>query len=315
MSQTPCIDSEKFRDLENAIMAIELKDEQKTLMKAPIKIDPISKNMILDVPQLKSEELPYVSIITPTKDRKLLFHIAVFCYNRLLYPKQKFEWIILDDSEKPEEDISDILPKNDNIRHIRIRRKMSVVEKRNFGVAVAKYDIIINMDDDDYYYPDHILAKTRLFAKYPEKELIMSKTIAVYNLLTKTSHIVSPIFCTSEASMAFKKSFWMKQKFTNNKYGEGFDFIRKRGDKIIDLPYMFNFVSMTHHSNLTRSTRFYNSAEGTSKTSLLEVVSKEVRDFLLHMRDELFTKLGKHANLIVENEKPSIEASHGELEL
>lgn len=304
-----------IEDVENAILAIELKDEQKNMMKAPVKIDSVSKNLTLDVPTLKQEELPYISIITPTKDRKLLFHIAIFCFNRLLYPKYKLEWIILDDSQNEDEDISDILPKDQNIRHIRIKRHLDIAEKRNFGIAIAKYDIIVNMDDDDYYYPDHLLAKARLFAKFPEKNLIMTKTIAVYNLLTKSSHIVSPLFATSEASMSFRKKFWLKQRFAINQYGEGFPFIKGRIDEIMDLPYMFNFISITHHSNLTRSTRFYNSSDGVSKTSLLEVVSKEVRDFLLGMQEELKNKLKIHAELLVENSRPAIEKSEGNMEI
>ena len=39
---------------------------------------------------------------------------------------------------------------------------MLIGDKRNFGVENCTHDIIVHQDDDDFYFPDSILAKIRI---------------------------------------------------------------------------------------------------------------------------------------------------------
>ena len=70
------------------------------------------------------------------------------------YPEDKFEWIIIDDSENKK--LENLLPKKNNIKYLPLNEKMTIGEKRNIAVKNAENDIIICMDDDDYY-PPHLL--------------------------------------------------------------------------------------------------------------------------------------------------------------
>ena len=45
---------------------------------------------------------------------------------------------------------------------------MPVGQKRNYGVEQCRYDFIVHQDDDDYYFPDSILAKVRILKRYPK---------------------------------------------------------------------------------------------------------------------------------------------------
>ena len=51
---------------------------------------------------LKDDDLPYVSIITPTYERRKLFSIALHNFYNFYYTQNKLEWIIVDviDSKK-----------------------------------------------------------------------------------------------------------------------------------------------------------------------------------------------------------------------
>ena len=59
-------------------------------------------------------ELPNVSIITPTYNKKNFFKLAISNFLSFDYPAEKLEWIILDDGD---ESIRDILPNDKRIKY------------------------------------------------------------------------------------------------------------------------------------------------------------------------------------------------------
>ena len=57
----------------------------------------------------KLPKLPFVSICTPTFNRRPFFPMAIKCFEHQTYPKDKMEWIIVDDgTDKIEELVSHI---------------------------------------------------------------------------------------------------------------------------------------------------------------------------------------------------------------
>ena len=58
--------------------------------------------------------LPHVSIITPTYNKKEFFKLAIHNFMSFDYPRDKLEWIILDDGD---ESIKDILPNDPRIKY------------------------------------------------------------------------------------------------------------------------------------------------------------------------------------------------------
>ena len=45
----------------------------------------------------KYSTFPFVSVVTPTYNRKRFIPFLIQCYNSQSYPKDKMEWIIYDD--------------------------------------------------------------------------------------------------------------------------------------------------------------------------------------------------------------------------
>jgi len=103
----------------------------------------------------KSTSLPMVSVCTPTFNRRPFIPIAFECFRNQNYPKNRIEWIIVDDGT---DKIKDLIETSNipNIRYFEIEKKMSLGEKRNYMHKHVKGDIIVYMDDDDYYPPDRI---------------------------------------------------------------------------------------------------------------------------------------------------------------
>ena len=89
--------------------------------------------------------------------------MAILNFNSFDYPRDKIEWIIVDDSDNDETERQ--LPPVEsrgkyNINYIRpsvqADKLMSIGEKRNLAIRNSKNDIIVCMDDDDYYYPEYL---------------------------------------------------------------------------------------------------------------------------------------------------------------
>ena len=132
-----------------------------------------------------------------------------------------------DDTPKDMDQLDDIIPTDDKrIRYLKIAdvdTKLTVAHKRNIGAQKAKHDIIIHMDDDDYYPPHSILSRVKCLIKYKSKGIeCVSTSIGNYELLTGNCSISTdgPI-SLSEASMAYTKQFWEKRRFDSEcKRGE-----------------------------------------------------------------------------------------------
>jgi glycosyltransferase involved in cell wall biosynthesis len=74
------------------------------------------------------------------------------CFQHQDY-KGEVEWIIIDDGTDPIEDLVSCVPQ---VKYIRLTAKHTIGKKRNMTHELSKGDILIYMDDDDYYPPERI---------------------------------------------------------------------------------------------------------------------------------------------------------------
>jgi hypothetical protein len=101
----------------------------------------------------KLSKQPFVSICTPTFNRRPFIPIAIKCFEHQTYPKDKMEWIIIDDGTDKIEDLVTHIPQ---VKYFKYDEKMTLGKKRNLLNEKAKGDIIVYMDDDDYYPPERV---------------------------------------------------------------------------------------------------------------------------------------------------------------
>ena len=227
-----------------------------------IEADVIKNNdmMELDIPNITYDELPYVSVLTITYNRSHFFQLMWNNWNNYKYPKEKLEWVIVDDSSDPFHDLTNMIPKYPNIKYIKLDNHMSVGEKRNYGVEQCSHPYIVHQDDDDYYFPDSILAKVRVLKRYPKCGCCFSNNLSAYNILNNISYVMDPQVAESclslpEASLMYKKTFWEQQKFPTDHFGEGKGFAIDREKKFVSIPCIFNMVAFTHSRNMTGMAR------------------------------------------------------------
>jgi len=100
-----------------------------------------------------STNVPFVSVCTPTFNRRPFIQAMIECFNHQDYPKNRIEWIIIDDGTDKIEDLVIDIPQ---VKYFKYDKKMSLGQKRNLMHDKSSGDILVYMDDDDYYPPDRI---------------------------------------------------------------------------------------------------------------------------------------------------------------
>ena len=120
---------------------------------------------------------PFVSVCTPTFNRRPFIPMMIQCFQHQKYPKDKIEWIIVDDGTDKIEDLVTHIPQ---VKYFKYDTKLTLGKKRNILNEKAKGDIIIYMDDDDYYPPNRISHAVQMLQKNPEALCAGSSLMYIY---------------------------------------------------------------------------------------------------------------------------------------
>ena len=200
--------------------------------------------------ELKNEDAPLITIITPTYDREELLTYAYRSFTSQSIGN--LEWIVLDDSEKPSIFMTTL--DDPRVRYHHLQSRLTIGDKRNMAVGMAKGEIIVQFDDDEYYAPHYVetmlnelrrgngdVVKLSSFFVYSA----IYKQFGYWNLMQKSGYH----FCWSQRPISvvhfgernstfadnhlgygfsyfFTKSFWEKNKFPSLSFGEDTSFIK-----------------------------------------------------------------------------------------
>ena len=112
----------------------------------------------------KNKELPFVSVCTPTFNRRPFWEYTIKCFNHQDYPKDKMEWIIIDDGSDKIEDLVKDIPQ---VKYFKYDKKMTLGKKRNLMHEKSCGSILVYMDDDDYYPPERVSHAVNMLQSHP----------------------------------------------------------------------------------------------------------------------------------------------------
>ena len=196
------------------------------------------------------EDLPKVSVLTVTKDRRTFIPLAKYCFLAQGYPEDKLEWVIVDDGMDQIKDLVSDLP---NVKYILCDRPMTIGEKRNLAVERASHDVLVMLDDDDVYPNHSVLSRvTHMLAGPVPKECTFCTTIPCFDIHSKTSFMNVPpnrmgmADRVSEATLCFTRDFWRHRKFPEVSMAEGGAFLRGRESMCREMSPQEVIVSLTH---------------------------------------------------------------------
>ena len=71
------------------------------------------------------DNLPKISIVTPIRNNKK--DIVLLNFNYIIYPKDKIEWVVIDDGETP---IDKFIPNDNRIKYYYLRKE-NIIEINN----------------------------------------------------------------------------------------------------------------------------------------------------------------------------------------
>ena len=113
--------------------------------------------------KVKLPKKPFVSICTPTYNRRPFIPAIIKCIENQDYPKEKIEWIIIDDGKDKIEDLVSHIP---YVKYFKFDKKMTLGKKRNISHEKSKGDILLFLNSDDFIADNKIIDKSmELFKK------------------------------------------------------------------------------------------------------------------------------------------------------
>ena len=197
--------------------------------------------------------LPQVSVLTPTYNRPHYITRLVECYKSQDFPKESMEWIVLDDGQELCKDIflkeTEGLP---NIRYVSLPEKINIGEKRNMLNKLAKGDILVCMDDDDYYCPERVSHVVEQFKKNPQIELAGSTILYMYYIKYQEIYKLGPYNekHATNGTMAYRRSYSDNHSYDEYvTYAEEKSFLESYKHPLIQLDPRKVMLVMSHDDN------------------------------------------------------------------
>jgi hypothetical protein len=123
------------------------------------------------------KKYPFVSVCTPTFNRRPFIHAMIRCFNEQDYPQDRMEWIIIDDGTDP---VEDLVASHPRVKYFKYDTKMTLGRKRNLLHEKSRGEILVYMDDDDYYPPKRVSHAVEMLVSHPEALCAGSSEIYIY---------------------------------------------------------------------------------------------------------------------------------------
>ena len=221
---------------------------------------------------------PFVSVITPTYNRRRFIPYLIKCYKSQEYRADRMEWIILDDGSDPVNDLFEGLG-IPNLRYIYAPEKQTIGAKRNRLNNEARGEIIVAMDDDDYYPPERVSSVVRAFKQKPQFQLAGASEIFMYYSDIKAVYKLGPYHQNhaTNGTMAWRKSYADTHAYDETvTHAEEKSFLEEYRHPMIQLNPKQVMLVMSHSDNTfdKRKMRDQENNPMVKKTNL------KIRDFI-----------------------------------
>ena len=139
------------------------------------------------------------------------------CYKHQTYPKERMEWIIVDDGT---DKIKDLIESSEikEIKYFALDKKITLGKKRNMLHDKSKGDIIVYMDDDDYYPPTRVEHAVTMLKQSPNTLIAGSSELFIYFKTINEMYSFGPYKPNhaTAATFAFKRKLLTKTRYNES---------------------------------------------------------------------------------------------------
>jgi len=247
--------------------------------------------------QKESSLLPFVSICTPTFNRRPFYEMTIQCFNHQTYPKNRMEWIIIDDGTDKIEDLVKDIPQ---VKYFKYNEKMNLGKKRNLMHEKAKGEFIVYMDDDDYYPPERVAHAVETLQKNPQAMVAGSSEIYIYFKHINKMYQFGPYGPNhaTAATFAFRREFLKHSNYENDAaLAEERHFLKNYTVPFVQMDSLKTILVFSHiHNSFDKKKLLEQQGSNnpfvkeTTKTVEDFVKEPEIIDFFLNKIDVLLDK-------------------------
>jgi len=190
-----------------------------------------------------------VSICTPTFNRRPFIPFIARCVELQDYPKERLEWIIVDDGTDPIRDLVVHIP---YVNYVRIDERLLLGKKRNLMHTYCSGDIILYMDDDDYYPPTRVSHAVDILTRYPNFLIAGCSALHVYIPTKHELYVCGPYAQNhaTAATFAFRKELLLQTQFNDTSaISEEKEFLKNYTIPLIQLNTLQTIIVCGHIHN------------------------------------------------------------------
>lgn len=199
------------------------------------------------------DSTPFVSVITPTYNRRRFIPSLIACYMHQTYPKNRMEWIILDDGSDPVGDLfEEVKGSIPNLRYIRSTEKQNIGAKRNRLNRESRGEIIVAMDDDDYYPAERVATAVKALRSKPKVDLAGTSEVYMYYSDIKTIYRLGPYNPNhaTNGTMAWRKRYADTHFYDETvTHAEEKSFLEEYRHPMVQMDPMKVMLVMSHSEN------------------------------------------------------------------
>lgn len=236
---------------------------------------------------------PLVSVCTPTFNRRPFIKAMIANFLRQDYPRDRMEWIIVDDGTDKIEDLVKNVP---CVKYYYVDKKMSLGKKRNFMHDKVTGEILVYMDDDDYYPPCRVSHAVEMLQQNPKAMCAGSSEIYIwFNELNKMVQFgpYGPNHATA-GTFAFRRRFLRESKYDDNAaLAEEKAFLKNYTVPFVQLDPLKTILVFSHEHNTYDKRKLLENphpdyVRNSSKTVEMFVKEEDAREFYTkEIRDAL----------------------------
>jgi glycosyltransferase involved in cell wall biosynthesis len=193
--------------------------------------------------------LPFVSVCTPTFNRRPFIPMMIECFQNQTYPNNYIEWIIIDDGT---DKIGDLVSNIPQVKYFSYNEKMTLGKKRNLMHEKCTGDIIVYMDDDDYYPPERISHSVETLLQNPHALCAGSSEMYIYFKHLNEMYQFGPYGekHSTAATFAFRKELLTQTRYNDEScLAEEKHFLKNYTIPLVQLNPLKSILVFSHHHN------------------------------------------------------------------
>jgi hypothetical protein len=188
------------------------------------------------------------------------------------------EWIIIDDGT---DKIEDLVSGISQVKYFYYAEKMSLGKKRNIMHAKSKGDILVYMDDDDYYPPERVSHAVNMLLTHPNALCAGASEIYIwFKHIQKMFQFgpYSPSHATA-GTFAFKRELLKDHKYDDNAaLAEEKAFLKDYSVPFVQLEPKKTILVFSHIHNTFDKKRLLESGENQFQKTSVRTVDEFIKD-------------------------------------